>query len=59
MSEIKWCPGNIHLADCMTKRGAAGYNLLNLLKDWRLPQYFVDIIDLKQSISVLDKCDYF
>ena len=41
ISEIKRCPGNIHLADCMTKRGAVGYNLLNLLKDWRLPQDFV------------------
>ena len=40
-SEIKWCPSNIHLADCMTKRGAAGYNLLNILKDGRLPQDFV------------------
>ena len=33
VSEIKWCPGNIHLADCITKRGAAGYNLLHVLKD--------------------------
>ena len=41
VSEIKWCPGNIHLADCMAKRGAAGYNLLNVLKDGRLPQDFV------------------
>ena len=41
VSEIKWCPGNIHLADCMTKRGAAGYNLLNVLKDGRLPEDYV------------------
>ena len=42
ISEIKWCPGNIHLADCMTKkRGAAGYTLLNVLKEERLPQDFV------------------
>ena len=41
VSEIKWYPGNIHLADCMTKRRAAGYNLLNVLKDGRLPQDFV------------------
>ena len=38
VSEIKWCPGNIHLADCMTKRGAAGFNLLNVLNYGRLPQ---------------------
>ena len=44
VSEIKWCPGNIDLANCMTKRGAAGYNLLNVLKDGGgggLPQDFV------------------
>ena len=41
VSEIKWCPGNIHLADCMTKHGAAGYNLLTVLKDGRLPPDFV------------------
>ena len=41
VSEIKWCPGNIHLADCMTKRGAAGSNLLNALKDERLPEDYV------------------
>ena len=41
VSEIKWCPGIIHLADSITKRGAAGYNLLNILKDGRLPQDFV------------------
>ena len=35
--EIKWCPGNIHLADCMTQPGAAGYNLLNVLHDGELP----------------------
>ena len=28
--EIKWCSGKDHLADCMTKRGASGYNLLNV-----------------------------
>ena len=37
VSEIKWCPGNIHLAE----RGAAGNNLLNVLKDGRLPPDFV------------------
>ena len=41
VSEIKWCPGNIHLADCMTKRSAVGYNLLNVLKDGRLTEDYV------------------
>ena len=31
--EIKWCPGKDHLADCMTKRGGSGYNLLNVFKE--------------------------
>ena len=36
--EIKCCPGKDHLADCMTKRGASGYNLLNVLKEGRMPE---------------------
>ena len=30
VNDIKWCPGKIHLADCMTKRGATRYNLMNV-----------------------------
>ena len=41
IQEIKWCPGKIHLADCLTKRGAAGYNLLHVLETGRLPEDFV------------------
>ena len=41
VSEIKWCPGKIHLANSMTKRGAAGYSLLDVLKKGRLPEDFV------------------
>ena len=40
--EIKWCPGKVHLADCLTKRGAAGYNLLQVLKEGRLPEDFIN-----------------
>ena len=39
--EIKWCPGNDHLVDCMTKRGASGYNLLNVFKEGRMPEDFI------------------
>ena len=39
--EIKWCPGKDHLADCMTKRGASGFNLLNVFKDGRMPEDFI------------------
>lgn len=39
--EIRWCPGKVHLADCLTKRGAAGYSLLQVLKEGRLPEDFV------------------
>ena len=38
INDIKWCPGKIHSADCMTKRGATGYNLMNVLKEGRLPE---------------------
>ena len=41
VSEIKWCPGKIHLADCMTKRGASGYNVLNVFKEGRMPEDFI------------------
>ena len=39
--EIKWCPGKDLLADCMTKRGASGYNLLNVFKEGRVPKDFI------------------
>ena len=41
VSEIKWCPGKIHLADCMTKRGASGYNVLNVFKEGQMPEDFI------------------
>ena len=28
--QIKWCAGVIQLANCMTKQGASGYQLLNV-----------------------------
>ena len=41
VSEIKWCPGKIHLAVCMTKRGATGYNMLNVFKEGWMPEDFI------------------
>ena len=41
VSEIKWCPGKAHLADCMTKHGASGYSLLNVLAEGRMPEDFL------------------
>ena len=41
VSEIKRCPRKIHLADCMTKRGAPGYNVLNVFKEGRMPEDFI------------------
>ena len=41
VNDIKWCPRKIHLADCMTKRGATGYNLMNVLKERRMPGDFI------------------
>ena len=39
--EIKWCPSKDHLTDCMTKRGASGYKLLNVFKEGRMPEDFI------------------
>ena len=39
--EVKWCPGKVHLADCMTKRGAAGTELLTVLQNGRMPENFI------------------
>ena len=39
--EIKWCPGKARLADCMTKHGASGYSLLNVLAEGRMPEDFL------------------
>ena len=33
---VKWCPGEMQMADCMTKKGAAGYKLLKLIQMGRL-----------------------
>ena len=41
VSEIKWCPGKAHLADCMTKHGASGHSLLNVLAEGRMPEDFL------------------
>ena len=41
VEEIKWCPCKIHLADCITKRGAASYNLFNALQEGRMSEDFV------------------
>lgn len=38
--EIKWCPGKLQLANSMTKRGASGIELLNVLQKGKLPEEF-------------------
>ena len=32
ITAIRWCPGSAQIANCMTKRGAAGYDLLNVVQ---------------------------
>ena len=32
ISSVQWCPGNMQLADCMTKRTASSYELLKLFQ---------------------------
>ena len=36
---VKWCPGNFQLANCMTKRGASGLQLLSVLHSGSLQDY--------------------
>ncbi|CAC5372113.1 unnamed protein product [Mytilus coruscus] len=39
--EVKWCPGKVQLANSMTKRGASGIELLNVLQKEQMPEGFV------------------
>ena len=39
--EIKWCPGNKQLANCMTKHGASGYELLTILQCGKMIRDFI------------------
>ncbi|CAG2239162.1 unnamed protein product [Mytilus edulis] len=39
--EVKWCPGKVQLANSMTKRGASGIELLNVLQKGQMPEEFV------------------
>ena len=41
VKEIRWCPGRYHLADCMTKRGASGYNLLEVIHGGHFSEEFI------------------
>jgi len=38
--EIKWCPGRLQLANCMTKQGASGYELLQVLQTGKMLRDF-------------------
>jgi len=41
VKDIRWCPEKYHLADCMTKRGASGYNLLEVFHGGRFSEEFI------------------
>jgi hypothetical protein len=41
VKEIRWCPGKHHLADCMTKRGASGYDLLCVIQEGTISKDFI------------------
>ena len=32
VSNVSWCPGSLQLANCMTKQGAPGYDLLQVIQ---------------------------
>ena len=38
--QIKWCSGDSQLANCMTKQGASGYELLKILQFGKMPDEF-------------------
>ena len=38
---VKWCPGKIQLANSLTKRGASGIELLNVLQRGQMPEEFM------------------
>lgn len=38
--QIKWCAGDSQLANCMTKQGASGYELLKILQCGKMPDEF-------------------
>ena len=38
--QIKWCAGDGQLANCMTKQGASGYELLKILQCGKMPDEF-------------------
>ena len=40
-NEIKWCSGDIQLANCMPKQGASGYQLLDVLQNGKLNKDFL------------------
>ena len=37
VQSVKWCPGHLQLADCMTKRGACTYRLLSIIQSGQFP----------------------
>ena len=41
VSEVKWCPGKVQLANCMTKQGASGYELLDVLQSGKMLDHFI------------------
>ena len=41
VSDIKWCSGKLQLANCMTKQGASGYELLSILQSGKMLKDFL------------------
>ncbi len=39
--EVRWCSGDNQLANCLTKQGASGYQLLEVLQTGQMPNYNV------------------
>ena len=38
MEKVVWVPGEVMVADVLTKRGVAGYVIMNMLQSGQLPE---------------------
>ena len=45
INSIRWCPGGLQLSNCMTKKGASGSTLLELLQSGSIDLERYNILD--------------
>ena len=61
VNKVTWCPGKKQLADCMTKRGAASWDLMEVFRTGRrnIAQVSLGCEELtkKKEESIINVCD--